>query len=300
MAHTSCWSWLMHQVWQVLQAQQKAGAEGLTSMDQLDDVTGSSDPESRGIGRGPTKTPDTEAAGSIDAEVGHVNRCLVNADHTNDVSVCSAGQTYLVAVKQHVACVQRMPGLGRCGEACQPPLWVPEPDHEPGLQVDLESAPGEDLAPEVMDAPSGKPCMRMTAPGPSPEASHPAAHPPPPDLTSTATGRSSASRSSTSRPSRPSAEPGSRQPGQHRGLGQKLDRRAVQKLQAELRSRASGGGAETRPGQRPQDLSSPRLPHELPLDRIAAEVQVGLDGGMSADPGVLHQAGEDCFWPAQV
>lgn len=58
---------------QVLQAQQKAGAEGLHMPEQQDDVTGSSDPESRSLarspsfGHGPTK-PDVSA--SMDAEVG--------------------------------------------------------------------------------------------------------------------------------------------------------------------------------------------------------------------------------------
>ena len=277
MANTSHQSWLTHLGLQVLQAQQKAGAEGLTSIDQQDSVTGSSDPESRGIGRGPTKTPDTDAAGSIDAEVGLVICCATGFVYT----LVNSSQSAVLCFPGLPDCSE--PACGRCGEACHPPLCVHEPDHALGLQVDLDSAPGDDLAPEVMDAPSGKPGMRMTAPGSSTEPPHPAAHPAPPDLTSTAMGRSSAGPSSRGR-SAASAEPGSKQPGKHRGLAQELDRRAVQKLQAELRSRTSGGGA----GQR-QLLSSAGPPQELPMDQLAAEVQVGLDASLAVYPGVLHQ-----------
>ena len=114
------------------------------------------------------------------------------------------------------------------------------------------------LAPEVMNATTGKPGIRMTQPGSPSEGSSPAAHPPTPDLTT----KKGVERSAPGK--------GSKSHGKQRAWAQELERRAVQRLQAG-QDRLGSGNSGSQPG------SADAGPQQLPFDQIAAEVQVSSE-----------------------
>ena len=117
----------------------------------------------------------------------------------------------------------------------------------------------EELIPSVMDATSGKPGIGFTQPGTSASRPDPAAHPPPPNL-----GASHSQKAE--RPARQNSH-SAKWPGQPTEAGavkgQAQERLQAEQLQAEKAADSAGQGQ-----------GSGRPPWELPLDHIAAEVQV--------------------------